>query len=96
MITNYQTSDFTLIEGKYYSPSFKINKIDDLVTIEVRLNEQGTINIQSSIDGLIWYTVPYTSFICNINGLQSYKECHPELYYRIESSHLVNLVKILI
>ena len=96
MITNYKSDDFILNGGYYYSPSFKIESSDDLIAIEMNLSEYGEVSIQSSIDGLNWYNIPNTSFICNPNGLQSYKECQKDLFYKLKSSVLVNEAKILI
>ena len=58
MITNYKTSDFTLIEGKYYSPSFKINKIDDLVTIDQAtgtLLKKENNTVYNGLDSVTYY-----------------------------------------
>lgn len=46
----YNSTNFTLVGGNYYSTAFKVENSDSLITIQATLTENGSITVQSSID----------------------------------------------
>lgn len=95
MILTYTTDDFNSSNGVYYSPEFKIEKNDKLVTIECILNEEGSVIVQSKIDEE-WYDIVDTDFICNPKGLQAYTDCQQDISYRLKSITEFNKTNILL
>jgi hypothetical protein len=96
MILTYNSGDFTLTTGVYYSPAFKIETADNLITVECTLNSNGSVIIQQSIDGTTYYDTVDNSFTCSPSGFQSYVECQPELVYRLKSVTAFISAKILL
>ena len=92
----YDTTHFTLTEWTYYSPIFKVEGSDSLITIQANLSENGTIIIQSSIDETDWFDIANTTFNCSPKGLQSYIECQKDLSYRLKVNVEVISLNILI
>jgi hypothetical protein len=96
MILTYNSEDFTLDTGVYYSPAFKIETEDQLITIECLLDSNGSVGIQHSLDSINWYDSINNDFLCSPAGLQSYVECQPNLVYRLKSTIEFTSAKILL
>ncbi len=92
----YNSTNFTLVGGNYYSTAFKVENSDSLITIQATLTENGSITVQSSIDESDWFDVPNTTFTCSPKGLQSYIECQKNLSYRLKTDVNVTSLNILI
>ena len=95
MIINLTSSNFTDIGGTYYSDVFKCYPDDNFISVQVTVPSYAVVNCQSSIDGVTFFDVHTTQFICSPNGLQSYKDCQPDLIYRLKSTTAVTSAKIL-
>lgn len=87
---------FYTICPNYISSTFKVEETDSFVTIQATLAVNGTIVVQSSIDGTDWFDVPNSTITCSPKGLQSYVESQKDLLYRLKASAAVSSVKILI
>lgn len=96
MILIMSGDQFTLDTGAYYSPPFKQDTVDILVTVVVKLTESGTYSMQESIDEVTWVDVPDSTVTCNTTGLQTFTDCHYDLSYRIKASKEVTEAKILV
>lgn len=96
MILTYNNTDFTLDGGFYYSPAFKIETEDELITVECELVGTGDVLIQHSLSNELWYDSIGNTFTCSPTGLQSYVECQPQLIYRLKSTIEFVSAKILL
>ena len=95
-ILSFSTGDIILDSGIYYSPNFCVETKDSFLTIQVTLNSNSDIYVQSSVDGITFFDVPDSYFTCSPSGLQSYAECQPGLKYRLKCLVEILNVKILI
>lgn len=96
MILTFSPTQITFNGSHYVSTPFEVDNKDTLLTVNVHLQSSGTVIIQSSIDGTNWYDIEYTDFTCNPSGLQSYVECHPDLYYRLKADQSILSAKLLV
>lgn len=96
MVINFLSEQFTLSGGYYYSPAFKQDEKDVLVSVAVWLSENGTASIQASLNETDWVPVENTSFTCSTSGLQTYTDCHYGLVYRLKIDKLPIKASILI
>lgn len=91
----FDSSELVRDSGKYLSPSF--NLLRDIVTIQINCLTPIDIAILSSIDGENWFPISNTNFTtAAYGGLQSYMDCHPSLFYKIECSDLPTNIIILL
>ena len=96
MFISWLASEFTTLGGKYYSPPFKVEDKDNLVSIEATLESNSTVYVEGSIDSVNWYSLNNTSFSASPSGLECYAECQPTLVYRLMSTVPFISAKILI
>lgn len=90
------SSNFTNVEGVYYSPAFKQDINDSVITVAVWTEAPATASMQSSINGTDWVDVTNTSFSVNTAGLQTFVDCHYGLVHRIKIDALPTNAQILI
>lgn len=79
---NYTT--FTEDSGAYYTSAFITKK--DKITIFAELSGNGTVSVQSSINGMNWFDVSNTEISCSPLGQESFVDCQEDLQYRTKSS----------
>lgn len=96
MVINFTSTNFTNVSEAYYSDPFKCEDKDQLITVQITLSTTGVVNCQSSIDGVTFFDIDTTAFPCSPSGLQSYKDCQPNLLYRLKSTQSVTSAKILV
>jgi len=96
MIINYLTTQFSENNGAYYSPAFRQDSKDNIITVAIELAVTGNVSMQTSLDEINWFNVDGTTFVCSPSGLQTFVDCQWELIYRIKTDQVVVNAKIVI
>ncbi len=50
MIINYLTTQFSENNGAYYSPAFRQDSKDNIITVAIELAVTGNVSMQTSLD----------------------------------------------